>query len=88
MVDERLARALLRVFARAAAVALSPEAPAAPEVLAEPAAAVPAQTGDAEPHAELLREICDAMTREAIPERLLAASLRPVPIQASSMVRP
>jgi len=83
--DEDLA--LLRLLARTAALALAgepapaevgtPEAPETPAA-AEPRAEGPAGADADHPHVELLRAICDAMTHETVPERLLAAALRPV----------
>lgn len=71
--DEDLA--LLRVFARLAAEILAERAPE--PAAAEPPTAAPPDPG-LQPHVELVRGICDAMTRETVPERLLAAALRPV----------
>ena len=61
--DEALLRALAsRVAERASA----------------PAAAASAAPTDVEGEAELLRAVAEGMTRETVPERLLAASLRPI----------
>lgn len=65
--------ALLRLLALALAPALDPSPPAPePEALAE-VAGEPAVEGDAD--AELARAVCDAMTAEVEPERLLRAAL-------------
>ena len=69
--------ALLRALAQRIAESASAPAPApAPEP--EPAPATSAAPEDAHGEAELLREIAEGMTRETVPERLLAASLRPI----------
>jgi FixJ family two-component response regulator len=77
--------ALLRLLARGAERWLAPppavEA-AAPQ--APPPQAVPAESRSDD--AELLRAIADGMTRETVPERLLAASLRPVARAVSARV--
>jgi FixJ family two-component response regulator len=66
--DETLLQALAGKVAAAA-----PEPAPAP---AAPATAAPSDTTDDD--AELLRAIAEGMTRETVPERLLAASLRPI----------
>jgi FixJ family two-component response regulator len=54
---------------------------------AREAAAAPApDAGGEDPHLELLREICDAMTREIEPDRLWSAALRPVARATSARV--
>ena len=68
--DEALLRAL------ASRVAEREPEPAAAE--SAPAAAESAAPIDSEGEAELLRAIAEGMTRETVPERLLAASLRPI----------
>jgi DNA-binding response OmpR family regulator len=70
--DEALLAALAeRVAERAAAPAPEPAPAPAP-------VAAPAPERDREGEAELLREVAEGMTRETQPERLLAASLRPI----------
>jgi len=49
-------------------------------------AAAPAPESAAEGEAELLREVAEGMTRETQPERLLAASLRPIARATSARV--
>jgi FixJ family two-component response regulator len=80
--------ALLRVLARSAERWLAP--PPAPVVIEAPApepppAAAPESAAGAD-EAELLRAIADGMTRETVPERLLAASLRPIARATSARV--
>jgi FixJ family two-component response regulator len=76
--DEALLRVLVeRVTERAPAPA--PSEPAAP-------AAAPISAGEGSDEAELLREIAEGMTRETQPERLLAASLRPIARATSARV--
>jgi FixJ family two-component response regulator len=61
----------------------------AAEPAPDPAAAPPSQPtteSDGWTEAELLREVADGMTRETQPERLLAASLRPIARATSARV--
>jgi DNA-binding response OmpR family regulator len=66
--DEALLRALVERIGHA------------PAPVPEPAPAPPAAAEESagEDEAELLREVAEGMTRETVPERLLAASLRPI----------
>jgi DNA-binding response OmpR family regulator len=69
--DEALLRALASRVAESASAAAAAESAAPADVEAE-------ADRDVEVEAELLRAIAEGMTRETVPERLLAASLRPI----------
>jgi DNA-binding NarL/FixJ family response regulator len=79
LVDED--EALLRVLAERVTEGAPVAAPAVPT----PAADSAEGDGDSD-YAELLREVAEGMTRETQPERLLAASLRPIARATSARV--
>lgn len=70
--DEALLGALAKRIAEIAAPA--PE----PAPTAEVASSTAAEAAEGAGEAELLRAVAEGMTRETVPERLLAASLRPI----------
>jgi DNA-binding response OmpR family regulator len=86
--DEALLRALAKRIAESApapavsepAPAVSEPAPPEPESAPAPAPEIGegAAVQEIEGEAELLRAVAEGMTRETVPERLLAASLRPI----------
>ena len=81
--DEQLLRALVeRVNERAP----EPEPAPVPTPAAPIAPPQPAAESDGSAEAELLREVAEGMTRETQPERLLAASLRPIARATSARV--